>query len=165
MNILLIGYGNIGRLDDGLGPMLAERIEALALPGVTVDADYQLIVEHGEQASRFETVVFVDACTTGPEPFWVSKIVGNDGRAGFSSHSCSPEGVLAIARDLFGHEPTAYVMGIRGYDFNEYDQRLSDAATSNLDQAVEALERMLREGTIDEIRPEGYEQTRPTDQN
>ncbi len=31
--ILLIGYGNPGRGDDGLGPLLAARIEALAIPG------------------------------------------------------------------------------------------------------------------------------------
>ena len=165
MSILLIGYGNLGRLDDALGPMLAERIDKLALPGVTVDADYQLTVEHGEQASRFDTVLFVDACTIGPEPFWVAKIAGNDGRASFSSHSCSPEGVLAIARDLFGHEPEAYVMGIRGYAFNEFGQRLSDEAAGNLEAAIAYVETSLRKHTIDEIRAEGYLETRPTDQN
>ena len=43
--VLLIGYGNPGRLDDGLGPALAAAVEKLAIPGVTVDADYQLNVE------------------------------------------------------------------------------------------------------------------------
>ena len=165
MSILLIGYGNLGRLDDALGPMLAEQIEKLALPGVTIDADYQLTVEHGEQATRFDTVLFVDACTTGPEPFWVAKIVANDGRASFSSHSCSPEGVLAIARDLFGHEPQAFVMGIRGYEFNEFGHRLSDAAAGNLAAAADYVEAALRKHTIDEIRAQGYEETRPTELN
>lgn len=43
--ILLIGYGNPGRGDDGLGPALAAAIEAMELPGVTVEADYQLMVD------------------------------------------------------------------------------------------------------------------------
>ena len=34
--MLLLGYGNPGRLDDGLGPALAAQVERLALPGVTV---------------------------------------------------------------------------------------------------------------------------------
>ena len=37
--MLLIGYGNAGRGDDGLGPAFAERIEAAGLPGVDVDID------------------------------------------------------------------------------------------------------------------------------
>ena len=32
MKILLIGYGNPGRLDDGLGPALAEKFQALEKP-------------------------------------------------------------------------------------------------------------------------------------
>ena len=42
--ILVIGYGNPGRRDDGLGPALAARLEALALPGVTVESDFQLAI-------------------------------------------------------------------------------------------------------------------------
>jgi DNA-binding response OmpR family regulator len=45
--VLVIGYGNPGRLDDGLGPALAETLQRLDLPGVTVDADYQLTAEDG----------------------------------------------------------------------------------------------------------------------
>ena len=43
---LLIGYGNPGRGDDGLGPAFARRIAARGLPGVTVEIDYQLTVDH-----------------------------------------------------------------------------------------------------------------------
>ena len=38
MKALVIGYGNPGRLDDGLGPALAEAVEKLDLPGlITLD--------------------------------------------------------------------------------------------------------------------------------
>ena len=30
--VLLLGYGNPGRLDDGLGPALAAQVECLACP-------------------------------------------------------------------------------------------------------------------------------------
>ena len=40
---LLIGYGNPGRLDDGLGPALAEAVAKLAIPGVTVEADPEAV--------------------------------------------------------------------------------------------------------------------------
>ena len=42
MKILVIGYGNPGRLDDGLGPAFAERIQAMELPSVTVESNTSL---------------------------------------------------------------------------------------------------------------------------
>ena len=43
--LLLIGYGNPGRGDDGLGPALAEAIEQKQYADVEVDIDFQLNVE------------------------------------------------------------------------------------------------------------------------
>ena len=59
--ILLIGYGNPGRSDDGLGPALAAQIAALGLAGVTVDIDYQLTVDHAALIATQDVVVFADA--------------------------------------------------------------------------------------------------------
>ena len=68
-HILLIGYGNPGRLDDGLGPALAERVRRMELPGVHVDCDYQLTVEDAHAVSQYETAVFADADVSRPAPF------------------------------------------------------------------------------------------------
>ena len=73
-DILLIGFGNPGRLDDGLGPAMTGAIEALGLPGVAVEADYQLTVEDAAELARCKVVVFADADATGPEPFWVRRL-------------------------------------------------------------------------------------------
>src|SRR5450432_1649313 len=43
--ILVIGYGNPGREDDGLGPAAAAEIERLGRPGVSVRGNYQLVLE------------------------------------------------------------------------------------------------------------------------
>ena len=45
MQTLVIGYGNPGRRDDGLGPSFADILAAEGIPGVDVDSDYQLTVE------------------------------------------------------------------------------------------------------------------------
>ena len=49
---LVIGFGNPGRLDDGLGPALAARFEAKGLDDVVVDADYQLTVKDNQKGIR-----------------------------------------------------------------------------------------------------------------
>jgi hydrogenase maturation protease len=163
--VLLIGFGNPGRLDDGLGPELARIIETRNLPGVTVEADYQLTVEDAADVAQADVVVFADADVAGPEPFWLAHIQPAADAMSFSSHSVEPQAVLALARDLFHAEPRAYLMGIRGYAFNEFGERLSDGARANLDAAVEYLEAAIRNGRFREVRPEGASPARPADDN
>ncbi len=153
--VLLIGYGNPGRLDDGLGPALARSIAQRGIKGVRIDSDYQLTVEDAAAAAEVETVIFADADTNGPEPFWLKRLEVGSVRPSFSTHSISPEGVLALARELFDAKTEAWLMGIRGYDFNEFGEGLSSRAQENLSAASGYLELALRTGQFEEVRAEG----------
>jgi len=90
---LLIGYGNPGRLDDGIGPALAAQVEKLGIPGLTVDSDYQLTVEHAADVAHCDAVIFADADVSGPKPFGFREIRPTQGTTGFSSHALEPEDV------------------------------------------------------------------------
>ena len=142
-SILLIGYGNPGRLDDGLGPALAVAIARLDLPGVTVDSDYQLTVEDAAAIADHEVVIFADADAAGPEPFSFRPIEPRRGD-GFTTHSIEPAAVLALARDLFNASARGYILGIRGYEFNEFGEALSEKARANLRSALDFIEPRLR---------------------
>lgn len=135
--LLVIGYGNPGRQDDGLGPAFADAVMALGLPGVEVDTDYQLNVEDAAAAAASECVLFVDADSTGPAPFSVRRLAPAADGASFSTHSVRPEAVLALAKDLFGAEPETWLLGIRGYEFNEFGEGLSAGAADNLAAALD----------------------------
>ena len=165
LKILLIGFGNPGRLDDGLGPELARIIESKELPGVTVESDYQLTVEDAADVAKYDVVVFADADVGGPEPFRVTRIRAGSDAMSFSSHSVEPRAVLALTRDLFHAEPRAYLLGIRGYEFNEFGERLSDKARANLAAAADYVDGAVRDGEFREVRPEGAERAGRTDRN
>ena len=149
--ILLIGYGNPGRLDDGLGPALAAAVEQMGLDHVTVESCYQLAVEHAEQVSRHDAVIFADADTSGLEPFHFERL-GPKMDAHFSTHSVVPETILGLANKLFGATIDGYILGIRGYDFEGFGEVLSHRARSNLAAAVqfigEALQPSIGVGSI-----------------
>lgn len=153
--VLLIGYGNPGRQDDGLGPALAAAVERLRLPGVTVDADYQLTVEDAAAVAQHEVAIFADADTAGPGPFYL-RAVEPDATLSFSTHSVSPAAVMGLARDLFGARTRGFVLGIRGYVFNEFEESLSEKALGNLAAAVRFIESALRSGVFEET-PGGTE--------
>ena len=146
-DVLLIGFGNPGRGDDGLGPALAEAVEKLALPGVTVDADYQLTVEDAEAVARHSVVVFADADVSGPEPFGFYPLEPKSGWS-FTSHHLEPAAVLALAAEVFGARPPAYLLGIRGYAFDEFNEALTANAAANLAAAVQFFLAAWQEGRL-----------------
>jgi hydrogenase maturation protease len=157
-SVLLYGYGNPGRGDDGLGPALAAAVEELALPGVAVDANYQLAVEDAAELGRFAAVIFADAAVAGPAPFWFSRIAeGRAGHLGFTSHSVTPEQVVALARALFGSQVPAYTLGIRGYAWGELVDGLSEPARENLGHAVAFARKALAERQFEDyVQEYGY---------
>ncbi|MCP4650804.1 MAG: hydrogenase maturation protease [PVC group bacterium] len=142
--VLLIGYGNPGRLDDGLGPALAEVIEAENIPGVTVDANYQLSVEDAAAVAEHDVVIFADASVNATEPFSFTQIHPKSNTLSFSSHSVEPEAVIALAQELFKADTVGYALGIRGYEFNEFGQKISTQAKENLEKAIEFIVPALR---------------------
>lgn len=148
--ILVIGYGNPGRLDDGLGPALAARLEQLGLPNVSVDADYQLTVEDAASIAEHDVVIFADASVSGREPFFLDVVVPVEGDLSFSSHSLEPGAAVGMAHALFGAKTRAYALGIRGYEFNEFGEWLSERASSNLDAAIAFLEGALEHDLLDD---------------
>jgi hydrogenase maturation protease len=146
--VLLIGYGNPGRLDDGLGPALAEAATKLADNGliggrVTVESCFQLAVEHAAQVANYDVVIFADADLRAPEPYRFERLQPST-EAAFTTHHVEPATLLGLARDLFGATPEAYVLGIRGYEFNDFGEHLSPKAQKNLAAAERLLESQLQ---------------------
>ena len=136
MKALLIGYGNPGRGDDGLGPAFAERIAQVALPGLDVDIDYQLTVEHALAASAVDLVIFADAEMGNKAPC-LMRPLSVTGMPDIGSHELSPEAVIALSTTLYGKTPEAFIFGISGSVFGDVREGLSAIAEENLEKAVE----------------------------
>jgi len=145
MRTLLIGYGNPGRGDDGLGPALADAIEALGLPDLKVDIDFQLNVEDAWEMNGYDCAIFADAAVAGDEPFFFKEVVPEDSPE-FSSHAASPAGVLKLAKNLFNAKVRGFVIGIRGYEFDVFGAPITPKAQENLRLAIAFLADKLRVG-------------------
>lgn len=152
VRVLIIGYGNPGRLDDGLGPALAEAFSEKALPGVTVDANYLLTVEDASDISEHDVVVFADAAVKGAEPFFFQEVEPKT-LLSFSTHHMEPEAVLGMAYDMFGAKTRGYALGIRGYEFDEFGHRFSKGAQRNLAEAIHFLEDRIQRRDFTPVVP------------
>jgi hydrogenase maturation protease len=135
--IYVYGYGNPGRMDDGLGPALIKMLEEGGIDQVQTDCNYQLNIEDAENISGSSIVVFVDASLTAEEPFTFTKIYPAQ-EITFTTHSISPESVLSLCHDIYNRAPEAYVLAIRGYSW-EFKEVLTPEAESNLEKAYSFL--------------------------
>lgn len=146
--VLVYGYGNPGRLDDGLGPALARELSA-RLPGdeLTIESGYQLQVEDAALVAEHGVVVFADADVACAEPFELRRLEPRPG-AEFSTHSVAPAALLALAREHFDCRTVGFVLGIRGYEFDEFGEELSPGARRNLAAAADYVARALGDGSL-----------------
>lgn len=132
--VLLIGFGNPGRGDDGLGPALARRIEQQRLPGVDVRTAFQLTVEHALDVARAEIVVFADADVSLEVPYAFGEVPAK-APTHLDSHTVSPNAVMALAGELFGSRARGFALAIAGAEFGKIKEGLSAPARANLASA------------------------------
>jgi hydrogenase maturation protease len=140
--VLVLGYGNPGRQDDGLGPAAVAEIERFGWPNLTAFDNYQLNIEDAMDVAAHDVVWFVDAAKTGPSPYAVLD-VSPATTIEFTSHVVRPEAILAIASQCYGASPQAFVLAIRGYEF-EFIEALTPGATENLHAALAMLTERIR---------------------
>jgi len=140
--VLVLGIGNPGRGDDGLGATAVERLESLGLPGVTCDANYQLNIEDALACSRHEVVVFVDAARGLRVPFTWAELRAEAALPAMT-HAMGPGAVLAVCAELYGRKPEAHLMAIRGHRW-DIGEGLSPRAEENLRKAVRFLEEFVK---------------------
>ncbi|MGB5624392.1 MAG: hydrogenase maturation protease [Woeseiaceae bacterium] len=137
---LLIGIGNSGRSDDGLGWAFLDRIQQQATFDGQVEYRYQLQVEDAALISDAEHVIFIDSYRgelldgfqlTRCEPL---------SEFAFTTHVLPPGAVLSLCLDLYGRVPRADALMIQG---TCWDLRIgiSPEAERRLENALQFFER------------------------
>jgi hydrogenase maturation protease len=135
--LLVIGYGNTLRRDDGVGPRVADTLETLDLPGVSTLNCALLTPETAEPVSRACAVIFVDATVDSTEQVQLRKLTPADSSQ-ILAHAADPTTILALARDVFGQVPEAWLLPIPVADLGLGDQ-LSTLAQAGFDTALRQL--------------------------
>jgi hydrogenase maturation protease len=135
--LLVIGYGNTLRRDDGVGPKVAEAVAGLGLPGVRALACPLLTPELAEGVSRAGVVIFVDAAVNVPREVQMRRL-GPAASSQVMAHAASPATLLALARDVFGQAPAAWWLTIPAGELG-IGEELSPLARHGFEVAVEKV--------------------------
>ncbi len=141
-SVLVYGFGNPGREDDGAGVALADRIRAAALPNVTTDSNYQLNVEDALVLTEHDIIIFADATRSPVDGFRFSRLKP-DPSVSFTTHAMSPGSVLALCSQLYGKTPPVYMLEIAGVSF-ELREGLTPETEKNIAAATRFLTELLK---------------------
>ena len=137
---VLIGIGNVGRRDDGLGWKFLDLIKVNLSEDWDCVYRYQLNIEDADLVKKYEKVVFIDAFSEKlPKGFSIEECYPAAGIE-YTTHSLNPCAVLALCNNLYTQRPKAHVLKIQGYDWS-LKEGLSEQAAMNLDKAVRYFER------------------------
>jgi hydrogenase maturation protease len=144
--MLVIGFGNPYRGDDGVGFQAAEQFETLNRdPAVTVLARQELQPELAEVISKVDFVVFIDAATPGtsaPGAVQARELEAKARDTGLFSHELTPETLLAAAQVLYGRCPAGMLVSITGENFGISSQ-LSPKVSAALPDVVARIRELL----------------------
>ncbi len=145
--ILCFGYGNPGRGDDAIGPMLIDYIESRKFTGVDCIYDMQLQIEDITEFDKYRKIIFIDADTSCTAPFQFTAISARKDDS-YTSHAMTAEAVLHAYWEIYGkNAPPAYMLSIRGYSFGLED-RLGKKAEINLDKAKTFIDSYLKKAIL-----------------
>lgn len=134
--ILLIGYGNTLRGDDGLGPALVERLVRCSSrddlrPVVCHQLTPELALELA--AADVDAVLFADAGAAPPPDGEIVQLRPLEPKPAETAvgHFGDPAALLFLAERLYGRCPPAWMITLPGRDFG-FSDTLSQAAQEML---------------------------------
>jgi hydrogenase maturation protease len=145
-HILIIGYGNPLRGDDGIGWHAAGLLQQHYAHDhrIQVLQCRQLAPELAADMANSDHVIFIDAVEAWPPGNIRRCAVCGEAQPTFSTHSCDPQALLASCLDLYGKCPTASLVVVTGESF-AVQQQLTPTLERALPLVVSRTEKMVNE--------------------
>jgi hydrogenase maturation protease len=138
--VLVVGYGNSLRGDDGAGWHAAGRLAAdPRLAGARVLARHQLVPELVVDVAEASLVVLVDATAVGdPGSILVRLVRPRRPAPGAFTHHLGPESLAGLAESLYGAAPPVVLVAVAAASLAPGDH-LSDLLERALPDVVEVV--------------------------
>lgn len=141
-SILIIGYGNPLRSDDGVGQQIARQIAAWGLPNIESIAAHQLTPELVEPLATVDVAIFIDAYPATAEQNTQVRSLELAKSGVTSGHWCEPSVLLAMTQALYGYHPQAWWVMVPGVNFG-LGEHLSTVAQQGIEVALQEIEPLI----------------------
>jgi hydrogenase maturation protease len=145
--ILIVGFGNPLRSDDGLGPRVAEELLRNPLPAAEILVRHQLTPELAETVAHAELVLFVDATRRpGSDELRCVRVDASVATATFT-HELTPAAILSLAEKVYGTSPPAFEVSLHGECF-DLGERFSPKIAEKLPALVDFVRNFVAQSAV-----------------
>lgn len=153
-NVVVIGYGNDLRCDDGIGQRVANKLHLTDVKSLAV---HQLTPELAETLKTADLVIFVDACLSSDslENRLLNSSENNfenlnvqvrrlepDNNKIIAGHTANPESLLALTQALYNYYPPGWLVTVPGDNF-ELGENLSLIGERGVAIALEKITQII----------------------
>ena len=135
---LIIGIGNSGRTDDGLGWAFLDALSETGSYTGKLVYRYQLQIEDAELISHYDRVLFVDAAYTELERGFQWRSVKPEIKRSFTTHALEPSTILGLCHEVYDCKPDTSILMIQGTNW-ELSNGLSKDGVVNLQNALDFI--------------------------
>ncbi len=146
-SVLIAGFGNVLRGDDGFG---VEVVRRLAEAAADVDAHFLEVGTGGialaqELLTPYDRLVIVDAMMRGGAPgtLYVLEVESVDTLTSVDMHMAVPSRALGLAQALGALPPQIYMVGCEPGTVDELEMSLSPAVSGAVEGAMIEIRRLL----------------------
>jgi hydrogenase maturation protease len=154
---IILGYGNPDRGDDGVAwhllneLLISEGIQEsdLFVSEITdlngkadIWFNFQLLPEISELVAKYDRALFIDAHTGDIEEEINFEKIEPEFKNSPFTHHFSPSSCLALAESISGKYPEAWLLSVRGYDF-EFSRKLSPKTRDLCKMALQKIHSLI----------------------
>jgi hydrogenase maturation protease len=139
--ILIVGYGNQIRGDDGIGQAVITELEQLNLMNVRSLSLHQLTPEVAAEMAEVDTVIFVDASLEG-KTVNITSLEPLPSDLFNWGHSLNPRSLLSLTQFLYQKQPQSWLIAIPGENF-ELSESLSQKAQQGIQEALRIIKTFI----------------------
>ncbi|BAB72727.1 hydrogenase maturation protease [Anabaena sp. FACHB-709] len=138
--VMVIGYGNDLRSDDGIGQRIANEVASWRLPSVESLAVHQLTPDLADSLASVDLAIFIDACLpvhgfdVKVQPLFAAGDIDSN------VHTGDPRSLLALTKAIYGNCPTAWWVTIPGANFEIGDRFSRTAETGKAIALVKIIQ-------------------------
>ncbi|HQJ75268.1 MAG TPA: hydrogenase maturation protease [Bacteroidota bacterium] len=141
--ILIIGYGNTLRGDDGIGQIIAEKIEKLNFKDIDILALHQLTPDIAGKIIEYKVVFFIDASqNTELNEVQVLSLEPSESSPKIE-HAMNPEDILKLAEELYNFYPKSFCVLVPARNFS-FSESLSDLTKSMIQPAIKIITEKIK---------------------
>jgi hydrogenase maturation protease len=147
--VLIIGYGNTMRGDDGVGWFAARALSATGdMFNMKSIVCQQLTPELAKDISESECTIFIDASIGEcPGAVLIHTLSYDCILLQSMSHDINPEALLLLSFELYASRPVAYMITVEGESF-DYEEKLSPRVKEALPRVLNYVRMIAEEFTV-----------------